>query len=149
MKPTSARRLCSCGVVSDLVVWSQNRAQMVTYPSAHLPSHPHTENRSPNDDDGAMSISCTSFFLCSTCACCDTFEICMMCFSFRARAGRLSFVISFFPYIDLASHVLVVSVLCIFKNLIPAKGPLKTKRTPQNIVTGTIAVISCPCTPQP
>ena len=26
---------------------------MVTYASAHLPSHPHAENRSPNDDEGA------------------------------------------------------------------------------------------------
>ena len=48
----------------------------------------------------------------------------MMIFSFRARAGRLSFVDLFFPYIDLASHVFVVSVLCIFKNPIPARDPL-------------------------
>ena len=26
---------------------------MVTYASAHSPSHPHAENRSPNDDEGA------------------------------------------------------------------------------------------------
>ena len=46
-------------------------------------------------------------------------------FSFRARADRLSFVILIFPYIDLASHVFVVSVLlCIFKIPIPARDPL-------------------------
>ena len=31
----------------------------------------------------------------------------MLIFSFRARAGRLSFVDLFFPYIDVASHVFV------------------------------------------
>ena len=31
----------------------------------------------------------------------------MMSFSFRARAGRLSFVIFFCPYIDPVSHVFV------------------------------------------
>ena len=47
----------------------------------------------------------------------------MLIFSFRARAGRLSFVDFFFPYIDVASHVFVVSVMCIFKNPIPARDP--------------------------
>ena len=35
----------------------------------------------------------------------------MLIFSFRARAGRLSFVDLFFPYIDVASHVFVVSLM--------------------------------------
>ena len=47
----------------------------------------------------------------------------MLIFSFRARAGRLSFVDFFFPYIDVASHVFVVSVMCILKNPIPARDP--------------------------
>ena len=45
----------------------------------------------------------------------------MMIFSFRARAGRLSFVDLFFPYIDLATHVFVVSVLCNKKKTFPGK----------------------------
>ena len=48
----------------------------------------------------------------------------MLIFSFRARAGRLSFVDFFFPYIDVASHVFVVSVMCIFKNSIPTRDLL-------------------------
>ena len=40
----------------------------------------------------------------------------MLIFSFRVRAGRLSFV-DLFPYIDVASHVFVVSVMCIFKKV--------------------------------
>ena len=48
----------------------------------------------------------------------------MLIFSFRARAGRLSLVDLFFPSIDVASHVFVVSVMCIFKNPIPARDPL-------------------------
>ena len=48
------------------------------------------------------------------------------CFFRFARAGRFSFVILFFAYVHLASHVLVLSVLCIFKNPIPQRDPLKT-----------------------
>ena len=47
----------------------------------------------------------------------------MLIFSFRVRAGRLSFVDLFFPYIDVASHVFVVSVMCIFKKVNPRKRP--------------------------
>ena len=49
----------------------------------------------------------------------------MLIFSFRARAGRLSFVDLFFPYIDVASHVFVVSVLCIL-NVTKNRYPRKT-----------------------
>ena len=48
----------------------------------------------------------------------------MLIFSFRVRAGRLSCVGLFFPYIDVASHVFVVSVMCIFKKVNPARDPL-------------------------
>ena len=48
----------------------------------------------------------------------------MLIFSFRARAGRLSFVDFFFPYKDVASHVFVVSVMFILKDPIPARDPL-------------------------
>ena len=48
----------------------------------------------------------------------------MLIFSFRARAGRLSLVDLFFPSMDVASHVFVVSVMCIFTNPIPPRDPL-------------------------
>ena len=47
----------------------------------------------------------------------------MLICSFRARAGRFSFVDLFFPYIDVASHVFVVSVMCIFLKVNPRKRP--------------------------
>ena len=47
----------------------------------------------------------------------------MLIFSLRVRAGRLSFVDLFFPYIDVASHVFVVSVMCFFKKVNPRKRP--------------------------
>lgn len=47
----------------------------------------------------------------------------MLIFSFRVRAGRLSFVDLFFPHIDVASHVFVVSVMCILKKVNPRKRP--------------------------
>ena len=46
-------------------------------------------------------------------------EIC----SFRARAGRFSFVDLFFQYIDVANHVFVVSVMCVFLKVNPRKRP--------------------------
>ena len=66
----------------------------------------------------------------------------MLIFSFRVRAGRLSFVDLFFPYIDVASHVFVVSVMCIFKKVNPRKRPsiyalhLQQANTkPQSLIT--------------
>ena len=101
---------------------------MVTSASAHSLSHPHAENRSPNDDEGA---EIGHFLRIRPCVldvryglCCDKrFEICMLIFSFHVCAGRLSFVDLFFPYIDVASHVFVVSVMCIFKKVNPRKRP--------------------------
>ena len=99
---------------------------MVTSASAHSLSHPHAENRSPNDDEG---VEIGHFLRIRPCvldvryAVTHNFEICMLIFSFRAGAGRLSFVDLFFPYIDVASHVFVVSVMCIFKKVNPRKRP--------------------------
>ena len=89
--------------------------------------HMHAEHRSPNNDEGAKF----SHFL-RTHPCVlnvrymlrQQFEICMMIFLLRAHAGRLAFVDLFFTYIDLTSHVFVVSVLCIFKNPFPAQETL-------------------------
>ena len=57
--------------------------------------------------------------LCSTCAMLrQKFEICMdVSFSFRARAGRLSFAILFFSYIYIASHVFGVYPYCVFSKI--------------------------------
>ena len=41
------------------------------------------------------------------------FEICMMIFLLRARAGRLAFVDLFFTYIDLTSHACLGDVCCV------------------------------------
>ena len=49
----------------------------------------------------------------------------MLIFSFRARAGRLLLLDVFLPNIVLASHVLGMSVMCIFKNQLPAENPLR------------------------
>ena len=43
---------------------------------------------------------------------------------FRARAGRLLLLDVFFPNLDLASHVLGMSVMCIKKKPLPAEDPL-------------------------
>ena len=100
---------------------------MVTYASAHLPSHPSMQNIGARMTTRGrrLAISCAPALACSQRAlCCDkSFDICMH-FSVSFHAGRLSFVILFVPYIDLASHVFVVSVQCIFKISIPAKETL-------------------------
>ena len=65
---------------------------------------------------------------CVLCAATKVIEICMLIVSFRARAGHLSFVDLFFPYIDVASHVFVVSVLCMFKKtVIRGRPPLQMR----------------------
>ena len=89
---------------------------MVIYSSAHPPSHTHAENRSPNDDEVAKIghfLRTRPCVLDVRCAATKN-EICMIIFSFGARAGRLPFMDLLFPYIDLAGHVFVVSVLFIF-----------------------------------
>ena len=48
----------------------------------------------------------------------------MLIFSFRARAGRLLLLEVFLLNIVLASHVLGMSVMCIFKDPFPAEDPL-------------------------
>ena len=48
----------------------------------------------------------------------------MLFFSFRARAGRLLLLDVFLLNMVLASHVLGMSVMCIFKNPFPAEDPL-------------------------
>ena len=48
----------------------------------------------------------------------------MLIFSFRARAGRLLLLDVFLLNMVLASHVLGMSVMCVFKNPFPAEDPL-------------------------
>ena len=49
----------------------------------------------------------------------------MLTFSFRACAGRLLLLDVFLLNMVLASHVLGIFVMCIFKNPFPAEDPLE------------------------